>query len=94
MENQDNKLLEETNFDEIEIKEELLNTVIGIIADILNIDKTIINQDSHFIIDLGGGSLDYLCFIIKLKEEFTIDIADGMELYTPRQACEYISSKN
>ena len=87
-----NKLLEDTDFNETEIKEELLNQVIAIIADILNIDKTTINKDSHFIIDLGGGSLDYLCFILKLKEEFSIDIADGMELYTPRQACEYIAS--
>ena len=89
-----NKLLEDTNFDEVEIKEELLNEVIDIIAEILNIDKTLIHSDSHFIIDLGGGSLDYLCFILKLKEEFSIDIAEGMELYTPRQACEFISSKN
>ncbi len=88
-----NKLLDDTNFTEIEIKEELLNEVIIIIAEILNVDKTNITLDSHFITDLGGGSLDYLCFIMKLKEDFMIDIADGVELYTPRQAAEYISSK-
>ena len=65
-----------------------------IIAEILNIDKTTINLDSHFIVDLGGGSLEYLCFILKLKEEFLIDVADDIELYTPRQVCDYISSKN
>ena len=87
-----NKLLEETNFDEIEIKEELLGQVIDIMAEILNIDKTTINPNSHFIIDLGGGSLDYLCFIIKLKEEFMIELEESVELYTPLKVCEYISS--
>ena len=39
-----NKLLEDTNYSENEIKEELVNEVIDIIAEILNIDKSIYNN--------------------------------------------------
>ena len=81
------------NMSNVEIENELLKNVINIISEILDIDSNSINNNSHFITDLGGGSLDYLCLLMKLKEEYGIEFAEGLELYTPLRIAEYISSK-
>lgn len=81
------------NMSNVEIENELIKNVINIISEILDIDSNAINNNSHFITDLGGGSLDYLCLLMKLKEEYGIEFAEGLELYTPLRIAEYISSK-
>ena len=81
------------NMTSVEIESEMVNNIINIIADILDIDRISIKSNSHFITDLGGGSLDYLCLLMKLKEEYTIDFDERLELYTPSSIALYISSK-
>lgn len=81
------------NMSNVEIHNELIKDIINVIGEILDLDNNQINKNSHFIMDLGGGSLDYLCLLMKLKEEYGVEFTEGLELYTPLSIAEYISSK-
>ena len=65
--------------------------IFGIVLD-KNIDE--INNDSHFMNDLGGSSLDYLTLLMKLNEEFLIDFNNSSRsFYTVNDFVSYINDK-
>ena len=51
-----------------------IETVKKIMADILNIEIEKINNDSHFIFELGGSSLEYLTLLMEIKNKFEVDL--------------------
>ena len=50
--------------------------VTEIIIDKLGVEKSKITPDAHFINDLGADSLDQVELIMKLEEEFDMEISD------------------
>lgn len=65
----------------------------NIFKEILDIDLSLINYDSHFTFDLGGTSLDYLSLISRLSEEFEISFDDCDNYNTVIEFTEYIIRK-
>lgn len=59
-----------------------LERLISAIAEVLDIDKDTINEDSKFVDDLGADSLDVLEIVMGIEEEFGIQI--------PTDATEHI----
>lgn len=72
-------------------KQELLEKVKAIIAEKLNIDKATITADAT-LESLGVDSLDMLEIIMKLEEQFNIEIDDDQaaEIKTIEQAVSKI----
>ena len=46
----------------------------GIIADVLNVDASVITMETTFVDDLGADSLDIFQIIMGIEEEFDIEI--------------------
>lgn len=65
-----------------------------IISNHLSIDIEMIDNDSHFIDDLGGDSLDTVEMMLIVEEEFDVIIEDEVaeELDTPQKVVDYIVS--
>lgn len=61
-----------------------LDKIKKIIAEVLNIEESEINEDSTFLDDLGADSLDVFQIIMGIEEEFGIEI--------PTEAAEKITS--
>ncbi len=74
------KLIDLLEFKEIENKnidhfqKEICEIVKKIMSDILNIEIEKINNDSHFIFELGGSSLEYLTLLMEIKNKFEVDL--------------------
>lgn len=83
-----------------EVKDDLLENkivkeVAKVFGEVLGIDEAKIGIDQHFIYDLGGSSLDYLCLLVKLKNIYGIDF--NFEDYTVasvKEVAKYIIRKN
>ncbi len=69
--------------------------VIDLIAQQLGVEKSKITDDAKFVDDLGADSLDITEMIMKLEEEFKIEIPDedAQKLDTVGKAIEYIEKK-
>jgi acyl carrier protein len=65
--------------------------VIAIIAEKLKIDKKTINEEST-LLDLGADSLDLVEIIMKLEEQFGIEIndADADQLHNVLSVIDYV----
>lgn len=63
-----------------------------IIADELGVDESEVTPNARFIDDLGADSLDVVELVMKLEEEFGIDIPDedAEKIVSVREAIEYI----
>ena len=63
-----------------------------IIADILNIDKDNITEDTTFVDDLGADSLDVFQIIMGIEEEYDIEIDNETveQIQTVRDAAEAV----
>ena len=72
-----------------------LNKIKGIIIDKLGVDESKINNDSHFIEDLGADSLDTVELIMQFEEDFDIEIPDedAEKILSVQQALDFISDK-
>ena len=70
-----------------------LNKIKEIIMDKLGVDESKINNDSHFIEDLGADSLDTVELIMQFEEDFGIEIPDedAETIVTVNHAYEYIN---
>lgn len=88
------------NIEDLEIilfeeSDEALKEIIAIVkshmARILNLEVSKINDNSHFIFDLGGTSLDYISLLIDLKKEFNIEFESSC--YNPKDFAKFIFSK-
>ena len=65
-----------------------------IIADVLNVDVEEITMDTTFVDDLGADSLDIFQIIMRLEEEFDIEIAneEAEKIVTVGDAVEQIKN--
>jgi acyl carrier protein len=68
--------------------------VVDIVAGKLDIDKNIITQESTFQ-DLAADSLDVLEIIMRLEEQFGIEVndEDAENMHTMRDVVEYIHQR-
>ena len=75
--------------------EEIMGKVKKIIAEQLGVDEGEINNESHFIDDLGADSLDTVELVMALEEEFGIEIPDedAEKLKTVNDVQSYLVSK-
>ena len=66
-----------------------------IIIDKLGVEESKITMDAHFIDDLGADSLDTVELIMKMEEEFDIEIPDedAEKISTVGNAVEYVNKK-
>ena len=72
-------------------KQEIREKVIGIVTEKLSIDREMV-QKSHSFDDLGADSLDMVEIVMKLEEEFGIEINDddAEKLTSLGQVVDYI----
>ena len=71
-----------------------------IIEEVKKVFKELLNSNddidinAHFILDLGGTSLDYLTLLVKLEEKYDIKFNNNIEpFYTVLQFSNYIVGK-
>lgn len=66
----------------------------SIIVDQLGVKEPDVVPDAHFVEDLGADSLDTVELVMKLEEEFDIEIPDedAEEIQTVQDAFDYIES--
>lgn len=69
------------------------NKIVTLVAQKLSLQESAINQDSG-LQDLGADSLDLVEIIMKLEEEFGIEIDDqkAEQLHTINQVVDYVHS--
>ena len=74
--------------------EAIFDKLTAIVAEKLNIDRAIIKPESTMQ-DLGADSLDMVEIIMRIEEEFNIEIndADAEKLHTMREVVEYIKGR-
>ena len=75
--------------------QEIQERVIRVVVDTLNLGSTPekVTTKSNFIEDLDADSLDTVELVLKLEEEFEIDIPDedAEKILTVQQAIDYIA---
>jgi acyl carrier protein len=73
---------------------DIVEQVKSIVAEHLDRDSDGITLDSSFVDDLGADSLDAVELIMRLEEEFEIDIPDedAEKITTVKAAVDYIQS--
>ncbi len=78
-----------------EKEQEVLMRLKNVVAEHLNIPVEEIKDDSRFVEDLGADSLDTVELLMKLEQEFNIQIPDedAENLRTISAVKEYIFSK-
>lgn len=66
--------------------------VTDIIVEQLGVDESDINNDAHFINDLGADSLDTVELIMEFEKEFGIEIPDehAEKIQTVGEAVSYV----
>jgi acyl carrier protein len=66
-----------------------------ITAEKLGVDEAKVTEDASFIDDLGADSLDTVELIMKMEEEFDLDIPDeeAENLKTVKDVVKYIEEK-
>lgn len=74
--------------------ESIFEKLSGIVAEKLNIDRSTVTLESTMQ-DLGADSLDMVEIIMRIEEDFSIEIndADAEKLQTMREVTEYIQSR-
>jgi len=65
-----------------------------IIVEQLGVDEDDVKMDSHFVDDLGADSLDTVELVMKLEEDFDIEIPDedAEKIQTVKDAIDYINA--
>jgi len=66
--------------------------IIKAIADVMHIDSETITEETHFINDLGADSLTLVELVMRLEEDFDIEISDDEidNLQTVKQVIDFI----
>lgn len=74
---------------------DLLAKIKEIVVEELGVDASKVTPEASFIDDLGADSLDTVELIMKLEEEFDIEIPDedAEKLTTVGKAIEYLQDK-
>ncbi|MFW5960532.1 MAG: acyl carrier protein [Chitinivibrionales bacterium] len=67
-----------------------------IIAEELSVDAEKVTPEASFVDDLGADSLDQVELIMKLEDEFSVEIPDedAEKLKTVKDALDYLNSKS
>ncbi len=65
-----------------------------IIVEQLGVDEEDVKMESHFVDDLGADSLDTVELVMKLEEDFDIEIPDedAEKIQTVKDAIDYINA--
>lgn len=82
------------NLDLSEIEKGIAEDIKNIIGDILNKNIDDIGLYDHFIFDLGGTSLDYITLLMKLKENYDVEIDSTENCYNVSNFVKYIVNVN
>ncbi|MDR1577711.1 MAG: acyl carrier protein [Deltaproteobacteria bacterium] len=74
---------------------EILDRVVGVVADQLQVDSSEIQLESNFQDDLGADSLDLVELIMAMEEEFDVKIDDeaAQSIKTVQDAVDFIENK-
>ena len=66
-----------------------------IIAQVLEMDKGEITEESHIFYDLGATSIQYFSILTKLSQHFSFSDYESSDTYcyTPKEICEYLERK-
>ena len=71
------------------------NRVIKLVAEYLDVDPSKVQKDSKFQDDLGADSLDLVELVMRIEEEFNIEIPDddAEKMVKVSDVMNYIKSK-
>lgn len=74
----------------------MVDKIIALIADELNLDSTTMNENSRLREDLNIDSLDVVELVMKLEEEFNIEVSDedAANLLSIKDIANYVASKS
>ncbi len=74
---------------------EIATKVKEIIVDKLGVDMSEVNEEAHFVNDLGADSLDTVELIMEFEKEFDISIPDedAEKIQTVGDAINYVEEK-
>lgn len=74
---------------------EIATKVKEIIVDKLGVDMSEVNEEAHFVNDLGADSLDTVELIMEFEKEFDISIPDedAEKIQTVGDAIKYVEEK-
>ncbi len=82
---------ESVSTDSIDYNDNIYNSVVKIISDVLDIDQNTITKSSHIMLDLGADSMQYFSILTALSKEFSVTSSTkDTLLYTPHEICKYI----
>lgn len=73
-------------------KSEVKVRVVNVIANILEIEETMISDEANFVFDLGADSMQSLLLVAGFEEEFEIEMDEdkSLEVQTVGHAVDFI----
>lgn len=76
-------------------RDQIFEKVVKIVSQKLQIQESEVKEESSFVDDFGADSLDLVELIMKMEEEFGIEISDeeSQKILTVRDAVNFIESK-
>ncbi len=76
-------------------RDQIFEKVVKIVSQKLQIQESEVKEESSFVDDFGADSLDLVELIMKMEEEFGVEISDeeSQKILTVRDAVNFIESK-
>lgn len=76
-------------------REEIFQKIVKIVSQKLQVNESEVKEESSFVDDFGADSLDLVELIMKMEEEFGIEISDeeSQKILTVKDAVDFIESK-
>ena len=73
-------------------RKEIFDKLRLLIVDQLDVSADEVHEDSEFLSDLGADSLDIVDMVMKIEDEFGLDIddEDAQEMQTVRRVIDYL----
>lgn len=75
-------------------KSEIRKRVVKVVSAVLNIEQDIVEDDSHFVFDLGAESTQSVQLVAGFEEEFNIELDNeaALSIETVGDAVEFIAT--